>query len=418
MKRTDVVVVGGGQAGLAMSRCLQARGMEHVVLERGRIAERWRSERWDSLRLLTPPLAVAAPRLLLPRPGSRRVHVDGARWSATSRATRARSRRRSRRASRSLAVERGRRTATGSTTDRGGTGARASVIVATGHCDRPLVPALAAGAARATCVQLVPTRYRNPAHLPAGGVLVVGASATGVQLAEEIHALRPAGDARRRAARPAAAELSRPRHDVVAGRHRLPRRARGRRSATSRPRAASRRSSSSAAPTTARSILGVLRDAGVRLVGRVAGVEGAACASRTTSPRRPRPPSGAWHGSLGESTRTSRGAAQTAVPPAEPLRPIAPPPAPAALDLRRRGDPDGRSGRRGIARSYPWLRVPVLDERGEIRHVGRHHPRARAVRPRAAVPAAAQLELPRRRRRGRRRARAITSRRLARRRAA
>ena len=48
------VVIGAGQAGLAMSRCLTDRGVEHVVLERGRVAERWRSERWDSLRLLSP----------------------------------------------------------------------------------------------------------------------------------------------------------------------------------------------------------------------------------------------------------------------------------------------------------------------------------------------------------------------------
>src|SRR5688572_7291423 len=54
MRRTDVVIVGGGQAGLAMSRCLVDAGIDHIVLERGRIAERWRSERWDSLRLLTP----------------------------------------------------------------------------------------------------------------------------------------------------------------------------------------------------------------------------------------------------------------------------------------------------------------------------------------------------------------------------
>src|SRR5512139_1086 len=54
MPRIDVVIIGGGQAGLAMSRCLTDRRVAHVVLERGRVAERWRSERWDSLRLLTP----------------------------------------------------------------------------------------------------------------------------------------------------------------------------------------------------------------------------------------------------------------------------------------------------------------------------------------------------------------------------
>ena len=54
MRSIDSVIIGGGQAGLAMSRSLTDRGIEHVVLERGRIAERWRSERWDSLTLLTP----------------------------------------------------------------------------------------------------------------------------------------------------------------------------------------------------------------------------------------------------------------------------------------------------------------------------------------------------------------------------
>src|SRR6185295_16232287 len=54
MNRVSAIVIGGGQAGLAMSRCLADRGVDHAVLERGRIAERWRSERWDSLRLLTP----------------------------------------------------------------------------------------------------------------------------------------------------------------------------------------------------------------------------------------------------------------------------------------------------------------------------------------------------------------------------
>ena len=54
MPTIDTIVIGAGQAGLAASRCLTDRGVDHVVLERGRVAERWRSERWDSLRLLTP----------------------------------------------------------------------------------------------------------------------------------------------------------------------------------------------------------------------------------------------------------------------------------------------------------------------------------------------------------------------------
>src|SRR5512144_2360010 len=54
MPTTDTVIIGAGQAGLPMSPWLTHRGVDHIVLERGRIAERWRSERWDSLRLLTP----------------------------------------------------------------------------------------------------------------------------------------------------------------------------------------------------------------------------------------------------------------------------------------------------------------------------------------------------------------------------
>jgi putative flavoprotein involved in K+ transport len=54
MNVTDTVVIGAGQAGLAMSHCLAERAVDHVVLERGRVGERWRSETWDSLRLLTP----------------------------------------------------------------------------------------------------------------------------------------------------------------------------------------------------------------------------------------------------------------------------------------------------------------------------------------------------------------------------
>ena len=54
MHRTDVLIIGAGQAGLAMSHCLTAHGIDNIILERGRIGERWHSERWESLRLLTP----------------------------------------------------------------------------------------------------------------------------------------------------------------------------------------------------------------------------------------------------------------------------------------------------------------------------------------------------------------------------
>ena len=63
MRKIDVVVIGGGQAGLAMSRNLTAEGIDHVVLERGRIGERWHSERWRSLHLLTTSAMSALPGL-------------------------------------------------------------------------------------------------------------------------------------------------------------------------------------------------------------------------------------------------------------------------------------------------------------------------------------------------------------------
>ena len=54
VRTTTTVIVGAGHAGLAMSRCLTERAVDHVVLERGEVANSWRTERWDSLRLLTP----------------------------------------------------------------------------------------------------------------------------------------------------------------------------------------------------------------------------------------------------------------------------------------------------------------------------------------------------------------------------
>jgi len=59
---TTTLIIGGGQAGLAMSRCLSELGLDHVVLERGQVAQRWRSLSWDSLHLLTPNWMTRLPR--------------------------------------------------------------------------------------------------------------------------------------------------------------------------------------------------------------------------------------------------------------------------------------------------------------------------------------------------------------------
>src|SRR5947199_10122625 len=61
MPDTTTVIVGAGHCGLAMSRCLAARSVDHVVLERGEVANSWRTERWDSLRLLTPNWQTTLP---------------------------------------------------------------------------------------------------------------------------------------------------------------------------------------------------------------------------------------------------------------------------------------------------------------------------------------------------------------------
>jgi len=64
MERVDTIVIGGGQAGLAASYFLTQHGREHVVFERGRVGETWRSQRWDGFVLNTPNLATLLPRNL------------------------------------------------------------------------------------------------------------------------------------------------------------------------------------------------------------------------------------------------------------------------------------------------------------------------------------------------------------------
>jgi putative flavoprotein involved in K+ transport len=207
MTYIDTVVVGAGHAGLAVSRLLSATGHEHVVLERGRVGERWRTERWDSLHLLTPnwmnrlpgwEYRPPAPDAYLSADGFVRLLdryvasfdapvIESANVEEVSRAPRASGHR-------YLVV-----------TDQGTWRAR-HVVVATGPHGAPNVPAhLPAGGAEV----VTSAQYRNPTQLPSGGVLVVGASSSGVQIADELA----------RAGRPVV---------LAVGRHtRMPRRYRG-----------------------------------------------------------------------------------------------------------------------------------------------------------------------------------------------
>jgi putative flavoprotein involved in K+ transport len=182
IERVTTVVIGAGHAGLAASRALTERSIDHVVLERGEIANSWRHERWDSLRLLTPNWQSRLPghRYEGPDPDGymtmgevvgfidRFAVVSGAPVRTQTEVTSLRP------AGDGHVV----------TTSQGEIHCRC-VVIASGACNVASVPALRAGVPP-SIEQLTPFDYRNPDRLPAGGVLVVGASATGVQLAAEI----------------------------------------------------------------------------------------------------------------------------------------------------------------------------------------------------------------------------------------
>lgn len=168
--------------GLAASRYLSERSIDHVVLERGEVANSWRRERWDSLRLLTPNWQSRLPGFQYdgsdPDGYMTMGEVIGfiSRFAATSRApVRAHT-----------AVTGVKRSANGYevATSNGDLRCR-TVVIASGACNVASVPALAAQVPP-SLASFTPFNYRNADSLPDGGVLVVGASATGVQLADEI----------------------------------------------------------------------------------------------------------------------------------------------------------------------------------------------------------------------------------------
>jgi putative flavoprotein involved in K+ transport len=179
----DVVVIGAGQSGLAMSYFLSERGIEHVVLERGEVANSWRKERWDSLRMLTPNWQMSLPGYAYsgPSPDSYMTMPAVVDFMSTyaqiSRAP----------IVTGAEVQRVTRIDGGYlvTTPDYQWIARA-VVLASGAFTLPNIPAIARAMPPAV-LQLSAREYRHPGALPAGGVLVVGGSATGVQLADEIH---------------------------------------------------------------------------------------------------------------------------------------------------------------------------------------------------------------------------------------
>jgi putative flavoprotein involved in K+ transport len=181
--RTEVLVVGGGQAGIAMSRHLTRQGIPHLVIERGRIAERWRSGRWDSLVSNGPAWHDRFPDMEFPGAAAddfvpkERVADYFVAYSEQMKVP----------IRCGVEVTRVRRIA-------GRAGFRAEttsgpidtsyVVAATGPFQVPLVPPISRRSPG--LFQLHSANYRNPAQLPAGAVMVVGAGSSGVQIAEEL----------------------------------------------------------------------------------------------------------------------------------------------------------------------------------------------------------------------------------------
>ncbi len=183
MTRVPTVVIGAGHAGLAVSKLLAEHDVDHVVLERGEVANTWRTERWDSLRLLTPNWQNRLPGFAYSGDdpdgfmtmGEVVDFIDG--YASVIDAP----------LETGVAVHNVRRdrdryrvAANGRTWDAD------SVVLATGGFNLARLPAVAADLPPG--VDSVSARdYRRPGQLREGGVLVVGASATGIQVADEIH---------------------------------------------------------------------------------------------------------------------------------------------------------------------------------------------------------------------------------------
>lgn len=359
MHDTDVAIIGAGQAGLAMSRCLAERRIDHLVFERGTIGERWRSGTWDSLRLLTPnwmnglpwhPYDGSDPHGYMTR--DEFVSFLEAYSSGAPVITKADVRSVNASADRYEVV-----TSAGSWRSR-------VVVIATGHCDQPCIPALAQNLPP-DVKSIHSSHYRAPGALPQGKVLVIGASSSGVQIADEL----------RRSGREVILSV---------GRHtRLPRTWRGKdiffwldkiglldRSAGDIADLKAARLQPSlqlvGRPDRATIDLPALQTAGVRLVGRVTGADRYLVSfgpdlqeTVAAAEAKLRRIVGAIEASAGRPPAALR--FDALVPGTFP--------GPASMSLR---DEAIRTviWATGFNRSYPWLNLPVLSADGEIAHEG------------------------------------------------
>ena len=365
MLKTTTVVVGAGHTGLAMSRCLADRSIDHVVLERGEVAHSWRTQRWDSLRLLTPNWMTRLPGFAY-----RGEDPDGyltASETAQLIENYAKDSAAPVRANTTVVsvrpVERGYVVQTDQDTWHART-----VVSASGGSAVPHLPPLHY-AVPAGITTLTPAQYRNPAELSEGGVLVVGASASGVQIAEELH----------RSGRPVT---------LAVGEHvRMPRTYRGKDilwwmdasgllderydEIGDLSRARSLPSMQLVGSPERRTVdLNALRRLGVRLVGRLAGIrDGAAQFSGSLANMgaladlklgRLLDTFDTW---AAEANVDGLGAPERFAPTEVPA------PAQLALDLRS-GEIRTILWATGFRPDLSWLQVPVFDRKSRVRHDG------------------------------------------------